>query len=72
MVVLLAVELIDELLLAAGKLVSGDLLAAGLVLVVLLAVQLVLLGLGALDLDRICLEGALHIGRCFFKACGNA
>lgn len=63
MVVLLAVELVDELLLAICLLVSRHLLAAGLVLVVLLAVQLVLLRLGPLDLDRIGLEVTLCVLR---------
>ena len=63
MVVLLAVELVDELLLSVGWLVSRDLLAAGLVLMVLLAVELVLLRLGTRDRDGIGLEATLRILR---------
>lgn len=63
MVVLLTVELVDELLLTIGQLVSRDLLDAGLVLMVLLAVQLVLLRLGALELDWIGFETTLCILR---------
>ena len=63
MVVLLAVELVDELLLAVDWLISGNLVAAGLVLMVLLAVELVLLSLGTLDRDGIGLEANLGVLR---------
>jgi len=62
-VVLLAVELVDELLLAVDWLISGNLVAAGLVLMVLLAVELVLLSLGTLDRDGIGLEANLGVLR---------
>ena len=67
MVMLLAVELVEVFLLPIGYLVSGDLLAVGLVLVVLLAVQLILLGLRPLHLDQVRLEAVLCILGCLLK-----
>ena len=71
MVVLLAVQLVDQFLLAVGQLVRRGFLAVGLVLMVLLAVQLVLLRLGAGRLEDICHGAAFAILGSLLKTCGN-